>query len=278
MEKQVESIVRQVVEDVLRKKGFAKNERRQLVIANWKMNMTLEKAEVFLEQLCDNGENRTNDVVICPPYTLLYPMNKLLQKRSKTIGLGAQNLHTAHEGAHTGEISAAMLKELDCQYVIVGHSERRAAGETDGMVHEKIKRALEIGLNPVICVGETIEQREQGFTNEVVNHQLLQALEGINDFSKLIIAYEPVWAIGTGRSASPDEAQTVHEAIRLTLSEICGTDSEAMPILYGGSVKPDNAGILSNMKDIDGFLVGGASLVANDFQKIVGTLRKGMDS
>ncbi|MGM8211301.1 triose-phosphate isomerase [Virgibacillus sp. W0430] len=275
LEQHVKDIVRQAVKDALKTKAFDHTNRRQLVIANWKMNMTLEKAVAFINQL--ETEQSPSDVVICPPYTLLYPLKALLNANKKSIGIGAQNLHTAHEGAHTGEISSEMLQDIGCEYVLVGHSERRAAGETDAMIHEKIKRALEKGLNPIICVGETIEQREQQLTNEVVNQQLLHALEGLQDVSSVIIAYEPVWAIGSGRSASPEDAQAVHEAIRKSIYTKYGSLANALPILYGGSVKPTNASALANMKDIDGFLVGGASLVADDFTQIVQACCKGMD-
>ncbi len=209
------------------------------------------------------------DIVVCPVFTALSEISDLVV--DSNIGLGAQNLYWEDKGAFTGEVSAPMLKDAGCQYVIIGHSERRKYfGETDETVNKKIKAALEEGLSPIVCVGETLEEREADKTIEVVKAQLAGGLGGIEDLSKVTIAYEPVWAIGTGKTATPDQAQEVHKFIRGWISEKYSSQvAESLRILYGGSVKPSNAKELMNQEDIDGALVGGASLDSASFVEIV---------
>jgi len=209
--------------------------------------------------------------VICPPFTNLTEVAKIVQ--GTNIGLSAQNIYWEDSGAYTGEISSPMLKELGCQYVIIGHSERRAYfGETNETVNKKIKAALAHNLTPIVCVGEVLEQRENGKTFDVVKDHVFRALEGIleADAKKIIIAYEPVWAIGTGKTATPEQAQEVHAFIRGLLKELYNEEvASAIRIQYGGSVKPDNAKDLLAKEDIDGALVGGASLKIDSFVKII---------
>jgi len=233
-----------------------------LIVANWKMNKTIKEAVSLVKEL--KKLKSPNEVVICPPYTALQDVAKEL-KGSK-IHLGSQNIHFEDSGAFTGEISPLMLKELNVKYVIIGHSERRQYfNETNETVNKKLRAALKHKLHPIFCVGETLEQREAGETEDVIEKQLKEGLQSISkeDMKKITIAYEPVWAIGTGRTASPEQAQEVHEFIRKTIGE------PKVKILYGGSVKPDNAADLLSQKDIDGALVGGASLDAKNFSEIV---------
>jgi triosephosphate isomerase len=209
--------------------------------------------------------------VLCPPFTALMAVSALLE--GTEIGLGGQNMHWENAGAYTGEVSPAMLAEL-CKYVILGHSERRAYfGETDSTVNRKVRAALDHALTPIVCVGETLAEYDTGLTSEVVKRQIKQGLNGleISDGSSLVIAYEPVWAIGTGKAATADGANSVvYDVIRPALADLFGEGvSEAVRVLYGGSVKGENAGEFFAMPDIDGALVGGASLKAGDFTKIV---------
>lgn len=227
---------------------------KTIIAANWKMHKTVSESLDFLKKFkFDSGDII---VIICPPYTSLYAMS------GKTdISLGAQNMYFEKEGAFTSEISGAMIKEL-CEYVIIGHSERRHIfNEDNSMINKKVKAALEIGLKPILCVGETLEEREASKTESVVKEQLRLGLEGV-DVDKMIVAYEPVWAIGTGKTASPAQAEEVHSLIR----EIVGSK---VPILYGGSVKPGNVKELMNEENINGALVGGASLDPNKFSELI---------
>jgi triosephosphate isomerase len=270
IEKYIEDIVRKTLSEKVTEFQATGNNRRKLVVANWKMNMTLSTAIQFISDMSKVPTDSDQEkVVICPPFPLLYPLKCLIQKSDKAIALGAQNVHWEEKGAHTGEVSANMLTDIGCQFVIIGHSERRIAGETDEMVSHKVLQSLASGLEPIICVGETQSEREQNQTFQVIKDQVLGALHGVEDLSQIVIAYEPVWAIGTGDSATPEQAQQVHEFIRSTLKEAYGEIAEAVPILYGGSVNATNAKDLSEMKDIDGALVGGASLVAENFEGIV---------
>ncbi|MFO7295758.1 MAG: triose-phosphate isomerase [Clostridia bacterium] len=211
------------------------------------------------------------EVVVCPPFVCLPAAKEALS--GSNIKLGAQNMHWEEQGAFTGEVAPGMLKELDVEYVIIGHSERRQYfGETDEMVNKKVLSAVAHNLIPIICVGETLEQREQGITEEVVDKQTRAALEGLNaDVAhRVVIAYEPIWAIGTGKTASSNDANEVIGYIRKVVGEVLGSQAaQQMRILYGGSVKPENAAELMGMPEIDGALVGGASLKAQDFAKIV---------
>jgi len=246
---------------------------RPMIAGNWKMNMTLPETRAWIESVLRASAGMTEaDLIVIPPYTVLSEAARLLA--GTPIGLGAQNLHWEDRGAFTGEISGPMLKDAGCRYVVIGHSERRQLfGETDATVNKRIGAALRAGLRPIVCVGETLAERDAGRTLEVVGSQLAGGLAGLPDeaIGGLILAYEPVWAIGTGRTASPDQAQEVQAAIRGRLGEKIGQSAAAcVIILYGGSVKPANAYALSRKKDIDGFLVGGASLEASSFIEIAG--------
>lgn len=247
---------------------------RKLIIAgNWKMNNDLAQSEKLIVELKNllQNEKPNCDVIVCPPFTSLSEASKLL--KGSNIKLGAQNMYFEDNGAYTGEVSASMLKSVGCEYVILGHSERRTIfGETDELINKKIKKALAAGLIPIFCVGELLSERETGITNDVIKRQLLAGLNGVSEeeMKKVIIAYEPVWAIGTGRTATPAQAQEVHEFIR-DLIEIDYSLEIAndVTIQYGGSVKPDNAKELISQKDIDGALVGGACLNADSFLGII---------
>lgn len=209
------------------------------------------------------------EIVLCPPYTALSAVSEALE--GTNVFVGGQNMHPAREGAFTGEIAPPMLIALGCRYVIIGHSERRQYfGETDATVAEKVRSALAEGLIPIVCVGETLEQREKGVTDPVVEIQVRQGLAGLSpeELAGVIIAYEPIWAIGTGRTASPDDAQQVCAFIRSVLAGLAGDKAQETRILYGGSVKPENIKELMNRPDIDGALVGGASLKAESFARI----------
>ena len=245
--------------------------RRPMVAGNWKMNGDRLMAEELIHELNGGvGKHPAADVLVCPPFILLERCQRLLAESD--IALGAQNLDIHERGAYTGEISANMLLEAGCTFVIVGHSERRALyGDTDTLVGVKAKVASASGLTPIICLGETQEEREQGITADVVIRQLdavLQEAEA-DIFPNALIAYEPVWAIGTGLTASEEQAQEVHALIRARLALVSGSVAEATRILYGGSVKPDNAAGLFAQPDIDGGLIGGASLKATDFLGII---------
>ena len=245
--------------------------RRPVIAANWKMHKTAGETRALAEKLlsCRNRAAEV-EIVICPPFTALPQACDTL--RDTGLQVGAQNMHWETAGAFTGEISPLMLKDLGCSHVIIGHSERRQLfGETDAAINLKLKAALSHGLIPIFCLGETLEQREKNVTEKVCAQQLEQGLAGIQswDLAKIIIAYEPVWAIGTGKTATPDQAQEVHAFIRKVYSEMYGSAAEGTRILYGGSVKPDNVAELMKKEDIDGGLVGGASLEAASFEKLV---------
>lgn len=246
--------------------------RRRIIAGNWKMNKTRDQAVDLVgdlkEMLADVGDV---EVVVCPPFTALDAVREAL--RGSNIELGAQNMYWEEEGAFTGEISPLMLRNLGCTYVILGHSERRTYfGETDEGVNRKVKSALANGLLPIICVGETLEQRDAGKTEEVVVRQTKAALSGVktNGAERIVIAYEPVWAIGTGRNASADEANRVIHLIRQSVAEVFNERiAQEVRIQYGGSVKPQNIADFLGQPDIDGALVGGASLDAASFAAIV---------
>ncbi len=248
-------------------------QRQPIIAGNWKMNNTIAEAIQLVTALKrELFEEEKVEVVVCPPATALSTVAELLE--GSQIGLGAQNLFWEEKGAYTGELSPAMIKEAGCKYVIIGHSERRKYfGETNETVNKRIKAALAIGLKPIICVGETKEQREQGQTKNVIKDHVQGALVDISAERLLecIIAYEPVWAIGTGINATPEQAEEVHDYIRNTLlKDKYGSGTAAkIRIQYGGSVKPDNVKSLMAKPDIDGALVGGASLKADSFSKLV---------
>jgi triosephosphate isomerase len=267
IESYIEKIVRQVVTNSLQASQVSFEKIKPVVVANWKMNMTLESISKFVDGF--GNETFSAEVVVCPPAPYLYILDALKKQQKRSFSVGAQNVHAEKSGAFTGDVSAEQLLDVGCQYVIIGHSERRAIGESNDFIHQKVKQALGTGLIPILCVGETEEERKLGKTNSVVEEQVLSALQDINDISKVIIAYEPVWAIGTGQSAVPEQAQEVHQYIRSVLIKHFGSLASRLPILYGGSAKPDNANDYSAMSDIDGLLVGGASLKAEDFKNII---------
>lgn len=235
------------------------------------MNKTPSEAMDLINKLVPLVKDTDIDVVVCPPFVCLPAAKEALE--GTNIKLGAQNMHFEDSGAFTGEVSPVMLKALGVEYVIIGHSERRQYfGETDKLVNTKVVSALDHGLIPIICVGETLEQREQGITEELVRMQTKIALQGVSaeDAKKVVIAYEPVWAIGTGKTSSAEDANEVIGAIRESLSSIYSQDvADAVRIQYGGSAKPNNIAELMSMPEIDGGLIGGASLTAEDFEKIV---------
>ena len=240
--------------------------RRALVAGNWKMNGSSESIQTLLSGLVSSCKSTVAEVLVCPPSVYLAQVAQTLKESS--IALGAQNVSEHSSGAYTGEVSPDMLADLGCQYVILGHSERRALyAETDQQVAAKFSAALEAGLKPILCVGETLEQREQGVTLQVIGQQLQAVIDhcGIAAFATAVIAYEPVWAIGTGKTATAEQAQEVHQAIRSQLAEADMAIAEGCRILYGGSVNAANAAELFAKPDVDGGLVGGASLKANEF-------------
>ena len=245
--------------------------RTPLLAANWKMHLNRREAKTLVEDLLKEIGETKNDVLICPPALLLDTVNSACG--SSKVAIGVQNMHFAEKGAFTGEVSAEMVKDAGCKFAIIGHSERRAIfGETDDMCAKKVIQADAYGITPVLCVGESLEQREKGSTTQVIDEQLNGSLEGFNLDSgdRLVIAYEPVWAIGTGKTATPQDAETVIKHIRERLSEKYGERiANAIRILYGGSVKPANVDELMAQANIDGALVGGASLKADSFARIV---------
>ena len=247
--------------------------RRKVIAGNWKMHKDLSESQNLISKLINElrKENVNCDIIICPPFTSLSEAAGLV--KNTKVKLGAQNMHYEDKGAFTGEVSAAMLKSVGCEYVILGHSERRAIfSESDEMINKKIKKALGSGLRPIFCIGETLQQRESGTMNDVIKRQVTDGLQHVStgEMEKIIIAYEPVWAIGTGVTATPQQAQEVHVYVRQLINNIFGDDTaEKLIIQYGGSVKPDNAAELLSQSDIDGALVGGACLEADSFLKII---------
>jgi triosephosphate isomerase len=248
--------------------------RRKLVAGNWKMHGSRALNTVLVEAILASSQLERVDCVICPPFVYLAEIARLL--RDSAARLGAQDVCAEAQGAYTGEVSAAMLHDVGCQYVIVGHSERRnLCGEDDLLVARKFAAALTQGLAPILCLGELLAEREAGRTREVVGRQLeaVVSLTGIGGFAGAVIAYEPVWAIGTGRTASPEQAQEVHAFIRERLAQRDAKIAGSLPILYGGSVKTGNARELFAQADVDGGLIGGASLKAEEFLSIVAAAR-----
>ncbi len=245
--------------------------RQKIVAGNWKMNGNLQQLKELSQEMIQalNDLNDPAHCVVFPPFVYLAEVEKIL--RNSIISLGGQNLYPADSGAYTGEISAPMLKDLGCKYVLVGHSERRHIfREDENFVADKFHHAKEHGIIPVLCLGEVLDERENQQTQDVVARQLLAVAEkDKNCFENCIIAYEPVWAIGTGKTASPEQAQEVHQFIRTLISEINEEHAARVSILYGGSVNEKNAAALFSMPDIDGGLVGGASLNAKQFVEIV---------
>lgn len=245
--------------------------RRKVIAGNWKMNMLPNEAIEYIQAFEPMVKESKAEIILCVPYTDLFYC--LMNAQGTNIKIGAQNMHFAEKGAYTGEISGKMLKSIGVEYVIIGHSERRQYfAETDESVNKKIKAAFENELKPIVCVGETLEQRESGITNEIITNQTRLALEGLTNeqVENTIVAYEPIWAIGTGKTATSDDANEAVKAIREEIKRIYGVDTaEKVIIQYGGSVKSSNAKELFETSDIDGGLVGGASLVPDEFAKIV---------
>jgi triosephosphate isomerase len=247
--------------------------RNKIIAGNWKMFNDISETQNLITKLISglSGLSLKCDVVICPPYTSLSEAGNLI--KNSVIKLGAQNMYFEENGAFTGEVSASMLKSVGCEYVILGHSERRTIfSENDQLINKKIIKALNRCLKPIFCIGETLSERENGITFEVIKRQLTEGLKNVSsiELSKLVIAYEPVWAIGTGKTATPGQAQEVHAFIRNNIREIYSIDeAQKIVIQYGGSVKPDNAAELLKQPDIDGALVGGACLKADSFIDII---------
>ena len=245
--------------------------RKKVIAGNWKMNMLPDEAIRFISELEPLVKDTENEVVLCVPYTDLF--YALLTAQNTNIKIGAQNMHWEENGAYTGEVSGKMLKAIGVEYVIIGHSERRQYfAETDETVNKKLKAAFKYGLKPIVCVGETLEQREAGKAEEIVTTQIEKDLEGLTNeqVQNTIIAYEPIWAIGTGKTATSEDANNMIKTIREKIANIYGQNvSNGVIIQYGGSVKASNAKELFSMSDIDGGLVGGASLKVEEFSKIV---------
>jgi len=246
--------------------------RKPIIAGNWKMNKSISEAV----ELAGQVRNKTStvadrEIVLCPPFTALYSVKEVLEDSS--IKLGAQNMHWEICGAYTGEVSPTMLKDVGCSYVILGHSERRQYfGETDSMVRKKVKIAFSAGLVPIVCVGETLREREKRETLRVLEEQVKTGLSELTreESKGLVVAYEPVWAIGTGKTASPDQAEEAQRFIRKLLAQMFGEENaQAIRILYGGSINPDNILALMSCDNVDGGLVGGASLNVESFVKIV---------
>ena len=248
--------------------------RRKLIAGNWKMNGGLSANATLLEGIKSELGNPACAVAVCVPAPYYAQCRDML--RGSSVAWGGQDISIHSSGAYTGEISGAMLTDFDCSYVIVGHSERRMYhGESDDIVAKKTLSALAVGITPIVCVGESLAEREQGGTNEVVGAQIEAVLSVLDasQVARIVIAYEPVWAIGTGKTATPEMAQEVHAMLRKRLLEKDAAAGEVVQVLYGGSMKPDNARELLSMQDIDGGLIGGASLKASDFLAIVKTVQ-----
>ena len=247
--------------------------RKKVVAGNWKMNNDLSQSVNLISEIKNAvaGKELNVEIIICPPFTSLETASALV--KDTNVKLGGQNMYFEDSGAYTGEISASMLKSVGCEFVILGHSERRAIfGESDEVINKKIKKALSAGLKPIFCIGETLEERESGVTNKIIEKQVRNGLTGISaeELESIIVAYEPVWAIGTGKTATPEQAQEVHKFIRNLIKELYSANSaENLTIQYGGSVKGDNAKSLLSQPDIDGALVGGACLNADSFFDII---------
>ena len=248
--------------------------RKKFIAGNWKMNKNYKDSQALADMInleLTEFDYEKSDVVLCPPYTSLSIVNDVLQ--DSPMMLGAQNVYYEDDGAYTGEISCAMLRAVGCSYVIIGHSERRQYfGETNETINKKIIKSLGYDLTPILCVGETLEERDDNRQDEVVGKQLREGLAHLNapEVQQMVIAYEPVWAIGTGKNATPEQANEMHKFIRKILDELFDNSiSGKVRILYGGSMKPSNAKELLSQSDIDGGLIGGASLEADSFVDII---------
>ena len=243
--------------------------RKPIIAGNWKMNNTASEGVALVKAIAPLVKNASCDVVVCVPAIDIPAVSEAL--KGTNIGLGAENVHYAEKGAFTGEISAAMLKEYGVKYVIIGHSERRQYfGETDETVNKRTLTAIAAGLTPIVCIGESLEERETGKTEEVLARQIHEGMKNIQDITKIVIAYEPIWAIGTGKTATAEQANETIGFIRKTIGEMfCPKCAEALRIQYGGSMNAGNCKELMAMPEIDGGLIGGASLKAPDFAAIV---------
>ena len=244
--------------------------RKKIVAGNWKMNLTKNDGLLLVEGVLNGVVDTDTKVILGVPYPFISDTVSMVE--GSPISIAAQNCHQERSGAYTGEVSVDMLKSFGCEYCIVGHSERRQYfGETDRYINHKIELLLEADIQPIYCCGETLDQRQDGNHLQVIEEQIQSALQGFtkDQLKKIVFAYEPVWAIGTGETATPEQAQETHAFIRGKLSQVMGRESEDVSILYGGSVKPNNAQELFSQKDIDGGLIGGASLKAPDFLAIV---------
>ncbi|ETA80415.1 triose-phosphate isomerase [Youngiibacter fragilis] len=245
--------------------------RKPIIAGNWKMHYTVEEAVKVAKELKGLVKGASADVVICAPFIQLPAL--VAELKGSNVKVGAQNMHFEEKGAYTGEISPGMLEALGVDYVVIGHSERRQYfNETDGDINKKLKKAFKHSLTPILCVGESLEQREAGTTEEVIRAQVVKDLEGLSadEAKEVVIAYEPIWAIGTGKTATSEQANETIAAIRKMVADIFGAEvADAVRIQYGGSVKPSTIKEQMAMSDIDGALVGGASLLADDFAKIV---------
>jgi triosephosphate isomerase len=245
--------------------------RKPIIAGNWKMFKTTSEARELVRQLKEAlADVDSVEIVVSPPFTALATV--VGELKGSHISVAGQNMYWEESGAYTGEVSPLMLKDIGCTHVIIGHSERRQFfNETDGTVNKKVKAALKTGLTPIVCVGETLEERELGATMKVVERQIRDGLDGLSprEMEKTVIAYEPVWAIGTGKTATPQQAEEVHQLIRSIIAQRADSVAQDLRILYGGSVKPDNVDELMAQPNIDGALVGGASLQADPFVRIV---------
>jgi len=246
--------------------------RKPVIAGNWKMYKTIDETVGFIEKIKPVADGAGHcEVIVAPPFTALRAA--AAAARGSAVKVAAQNCHWDKEGAHTGDVSTLMLKDAGCTHVIIGHSERRHDwGETDEQVNKKVKAALAAGLTPIVCVGETLAERESGETEKVLERQFAGGMAGLTpkEFSRIIIAYEPVWAIGTGRTATPEMAAAAHRAIRsMALRQFGESEASGVRILYGGSVKPDNVEALMAQEEIDGALVGGASLKVDSFTALI---------
>jgi triosephosphate isomerase (TIM) len=245
--------------------------RQKIIVANWKMYKTIGETAEFIKELIQELSEQSPSVYLAVPFTAIKTASDLAE--GNDIVIGAQNMNDASEGAFTGEIAGRMLKDAGAKFVILGHSERRQIyKESNAFINRKVKRAIKDDLQAILCVGETLEEREEGTTQEILNKQITECLEGVDvsELNKIILAYEPIWAIGTGKTATPEMAEEAHQFCRQSLKNISNKETaDSISILYGGSVKPDNAKGLMEQPDIDGLLVGGASLSLDSFFKIV---------
>lgn len=246
--------------------------RKKIIAGNWKMNKTGVEAASFARDLKIKTLNiNKTEIVVCPPFTAIIPVYEILKE--SRIKIGAQNVHWEPSGAYTGEVSAEMIEKAGCKYVIIGHSERRQYfGETNQTVNKKIKQTLTTSLSPIVCIGETLHQRQEGHTREIVKTQIIEGLERLSadQIKRLVLAYEPIWAIGTGVTATPEQAEEVHQFIRELIQQIFNSQvADSAHILYGGSVKPENIKELLSQKNIDGGLIGGASLNVDSFVAMI---------